>query len=92
MNILDPITEHAKTRPDHPAIEDISRDQTVSYSELDAMADAASARLREHGITSGDIVGVSLPDSIDHIVILCALARLGAVFLSVDGPGLESTR
>ena len=83
MNIADIITEHAQGRPDHPAIED--GDKVVSYSELNALVNAAAANLHDAGIKSGDIVAIILPDSADHIVVLYALARLGAVVLPIDG-------
>ena len=83
MNITDILTEHAARRPDHPAIEDGGR--IVTYAELDRLVDAAAAHLRAAGLVAGDVAGVMLPDSAEHLVLLLALARLGAVMVAIDG-------
>lgn len=82
MNIADILTEHARGRAGHPAIEDGAR--VVSYGELDGLVDAAAANLQGAGIEPGDIVAVLLEDSVEHLVILCALARAGAVIFSLN--------
>lgn len=82
MNIADILVEHARARPAHPAIEDGKL--TVAYAELGTRVDQAAANLQAAGIGPGDIVVVMLPDSADHLVILCALARAGAVMFSLD--------
>ncbi len=82
MNIADVILSTARGRPDHPAIED--GDRIVSYSSLMAMVDRAAARLRSLAIAPGDIVVVALPDTAEHVAVLLALARIGAVSFSLD--------
>lgn len=82
MNIADNLAEHAKNRADHPAIEDGAR--TVTYGELDGLVDGAAANLQAAGIEPGDTVAVLLDDSTDHLIILCALARVGAVIFSLN--------
>ena len=82
MNIADILREHAQNRPDHPAIEDGER--VVTYAELEALVDAAAANLQAAGIGAGDIVGIMLPDSADHLIILYALARSGAVIFTLS--------
>jgi len=83
MNVVDILAEHARDRADHPAIED--GDRIVTYGDLDSLVTRAAANLLDAGIEPGDFVGVMLPNSADHIVLLCALARLGAVALAIDG-------
>lgn len=82
MNIADILAEHARNRADHPAIEDGER--IVTYGELDSLVDAAAANLQAAGVEPGDIVAVLLEDSADHLIILCALARAGAVIFSLN--------
>jgi len=82
MNIAEILTEHARNRAGHPAIED--GDRVVTYGELEGLVDAAAANLQAAGIRSGDIVAVLLDDSADHLIILCALARVGAVIFSLN--------
>ncbi len=82
MNIADILSEHARDRAGHPAIEDGAR--VVTYGELDDLANAAAANLQVAGIEPGDTVAVLLEDSADHLIILCALARAGAVAFSLN--------
>jgi acyl-CoA synthetase (AMP-forming)/AMP-acid ligase II len=82
MNIVDILSDHARNRPDHPAIEDGAR--IVTYGALDGLVDGAAANLQAAGIKPGDIVAIALEDSADHLIILCALARVGAVIFSVS--------
>ena len=81
MNIADSLQSHSATRGDHVAVE--HEDERVTYAELLARVDRAVANLREAGIGLGDLVGVMLRDSSDHVVVLYALAKLGAVSMSV---------
>ena len=83
MNIADILTEHARDRAGHPAIEDGGR--TVMFGELDDLVDTAAANIQAAGIEPGDIVAVLLGDSADHLIVLCALARVGAVIFSLNG-------
>ncbi|MDJ0949148.1 MAG: class I adenylate-forming enzyme family protein [Alphaproteobacteria bacterium] len=82
MNLADILSRHAETRPDRPAIED--GDRTITYGELDVRVTDAAARLQAAGVRSGDVVGVMLPDSADHLIVLWALARAGGVALSLN--------
>ena len=81
MNIADILEQHALERPDLPTIEDGA--QIVSYAELNARVRAAAAYLHDAGIEQGDIVAVMLPDSVEYIVLLYALAKLGAVYTAI---------
>ena len=82
MNITDFHTGHAQARPGHAAIEDGGR--VISYVDLDTACNAAAANLQAAGIGPGDMVAVMLPDGADHLIILCALARAGAVIYSLS--------
>ena len=61
MNITDILTEHARNRPDHPAIEDGER--IVTYGGLDRLVDGAAANLQAAGIEPGDTVALLLGES-----------------------------
>ncbi|MFT5489583.1 MAG: long-chain acyl-CoA synthetase [Alphaproteobacteria bacterium] len=56
----------------------------VTYGELDGLVDSAAANLQAAGIKPGDIVAILLNDSADHLIILCALARISAVIFSLN--------
>lgn len=82
MNIADTLTGHAERRPDHPAI--IDGPLTITYRELDPLVRRTAAHLAALGVGQGDIVGISLGDNADHLVLLYAVARLGAAILPMD--------
>jgi acyl-CoA synthetase (AMP-forming)/AMP-acid ligase II len=90
MTITDRLADHARRRPDHPAvIEGLSR---LTYSEFDWLVRRTASHLRGLGVRAGDIVGVCLADSADHLVVLYALARGGAVILPMDRRWTEAER
>ena len=82
MNLADGIEINARARPDHPAI--VAGAVTLSYAELADRVRAASAHFRSFGIRAGDVVGVCLKDTPDHLIGNYALARMGAVILPMD--------
>jgi len=51
----------------------------LSYGELVARADAAAARLRDLGITTGDRIVVQLPNQWEFVVLTLACFRAGIV-------------
>jgi acyl-CoA synthetase (AMP-forming)/AMP-acid ligase II len=88
MNITEAFAAHARSRPNHAAIEDGER--IVTYAELEALADCAAANLLKEGIARGDIVALALPDSIEHVALLWALARIGAAAFPINMDLLRS--
>ena len=73
---------HARTRPDKLALIDGTR--RFGFAQLDRMIDGAAHHLAGRGVQRGEIVGVALADSAEHLVALLALARLGGVVLPMD--------
>ncbi len=88
MNIADAFHAHAEGQSGHAAVEDGKR--SVTYAQLEALANCAAANLLEQGIAAGDIVAMALPDSIEHVALLWALARIGAVAFPVNAELLQS--
>jgi long-chain acyl-CoA synthetase len=82
MNLSDILRNHARRRPQHVAV--ISRDRQISYAEFDRGVDAAAGFLFGAGIRQGDIVGVALKDTPEHMAVLFGIARIGAIILPVD--------
>lgn len=74
--IVDCLQRHAQERPDVPAV--VSLDRAVSYRELHALAGGCAAWLASLGVGPGERVGVSIADSLAHIVVALGLASLGA--------------
>jgi acyl-CoA synthetase (AMP-forming)/AMP-acid ligase II len=83
MNLSDTIETNARRRPDHPAI--VQRDGTViSHRDYGLSVRRWASVLADDDIGPGDIVGVNLKDTSDHLVALYAIARAGAAILPMD--------
>jgi acyl-CoA synthetase (AMP-forming)/AMP-acid ligase II len=81
-NITDPFAHHARAVADKPAI--VHGDRVLLYRDLDTLVRRTAAHLYSLGFAPGEVAGVALPDSLEHIVILAALARAGIVLLPLD--------
>lgn len=82
MNLADDLTRHAVERPDLAAI--IDGDRVIDYCALDDLIWRLAAWLRSNGrIGPGDIVGLSIDSPLVHLVAAFALARLGAVQITL---------
>jgi len=68
----------ARTQPGKLAVYDGSR--SLTYGELDRQVQALAGSLAAEGVAKGDIVCAYLPNCIDYIVLVLAVARAGAVF------------
>jgi acyl-CoA synthetase (AMP-forming)/AMP-acid ligase II len=82
MNLADVFADHARTRPHKPALVDGPR--TITYGELDPLIRRTANHLRTLGAGPGVLVGSALADNADHMVVILALARLGAPLLPLD--------
>lgn len=69
-------------RPTAPAL--IDEGQTISYFELDRIANAIAERLILRGVGKGDVVGVSIERSALMVAAMLAAMRLGAAYLPLD--------
>jgi acetyl-CoA synthetase len=57
--------------------------RTVTYAELQVMADRLAAGLRALGIGRGDAVGIFMPMSPEIVAATLACAKLGAIYLPI---------
>jgi acyl-CoA synthetase (AMP-forming)/AMP-acid ligase II len=81
-NVSATLQSNALRRPDRPAL--IQADEVVSWANLEWRVQHAAGALLDHGVRQGNIVAVSMADTIDQVVIIFALMRLGAVMLPLD--------
>ena len=82
MNLADILPNHAARRPEHPAI--IAPDRTVTHGDYDRLVRQWAARLEDLGVKAGDIVGLNLKDTVEHLIALYAIPRLAAAILPMD--------
>ncbi|MDX3434231.1 amino acid adenylation domain-containing protein [Streptomyces sp. ME01-18a] len=78
----DVFAAQAHARPWHIAL--LAPDARVSYGELDARAEEFARRLAAAGIQQGHLVPILLPRSVDLIVTLLAVLKLGAAYALLD--------
>jgi len=77
MNLIQPILNHAKTRPQMSAL--VDGDREIRYAELADHVLRTAAHLVSLGVRPGDRIGVCLKDSWEHVVAFLAVASMGAV-------------
>ena len=83
MNLADDLYRRATEAPDRVAF--VFEDgRSWTYRELDDYATRAAAKLREHGVTRGDRVGVVLPNSPQLVATLFGAWKLGAVPVAIS--------
>src|SRR5829696_4355954 len=77
------LTLSAKRFPDKPALIEIDR-LALTYSDMNRGANRLAHELAARGIRNGDHVAVLSENSVEHIVALYAIAKLGAVSVALD--------
>ena len=65
---------------------------TLSYSHMRALVGATMAFLQEKGVRPGQVVSLTMPQTPLHVITFLALARMGAISLSVSPIARESER
>ena len=92
MRVDDWLARAAEALPERPAL--IAGDRTLSFAELEDEARTMARRLAGAGVAPGDRVALLLPPTADHVVLLHALTKLGAVAVPLDpgAPAPETDR
>ena len=83
------LTQAARRRPDHPALD--AEGRQLTYGELGAAAARAARRLAALGVGDGDRVATTLPPGLAFCELLHALPRLGAVLVPLSSRGSVRT-
>lgn len=76
------LRQHARYRPGKPAIVEPGR--SIDYRTLDRMVDHTCHALAAKGVARGTMAGLSLSDRAEHLIVLLAMARIGAVTAPLD--------
>jgi amino acid adenylation domain-containing protein/non-ribosomal peptide synthase protein (TIGR01720 family) len=74
--------QQARAHPDTPAVS--YGDETLSYAQLAARAEALRAGLVSRGVGGGDLVAVSMEPGPGMIASLLAIVQAGAAYLPLD--------
>ncbi|CAN0521611.1 unnamed protein product, partial [Laminaria digitata] len=89
-NIASMLDHQARRKPDHPAI--IEGATVITHADLARRVRLWAAHLMTLGMKQGDVIGVALRDSADHIVANLAVARMGGIILPVDHRWTETEK
>lgn len=71
-----------KLAPQHVALSDEL--QGITYKELNRRANQLAARLQEKGVVLSDYVALLIDPSIEFIICVLAIIKLGAAYLPID--------
>ncbi len=72
----------ARTYPNQTAL--LWNGRSVSYCELNALADALAARLQAAGVQAGDFVGILMSKSVELYAGMLAVLKAGAAYVPLD--------
>ena len=81
QNLSDPIFHYARTKPEAVAIHE--GDHSLTYLQLAALVARAAVHLHDLGVKPNELVAVSLPVNVPHVVLVFALLRIGAIPVDV---------
>jgi len=88
-SVLDRFQDCVRSVPNACAV--ATKQQVITYEELDRRSNQMAHYLRERGVRSGRLVGVCCERSIDMAVILLGVWKAGGAYLPLD-PTLPHTR
>lgn len=74
--------EQARKTPEAPAL--LCGSQSVTYAQLEAMAEAAAGRLVALGVEPGARIALRLPGGIDLVAALLGVLKAGAAFVPIS--------
>ncbi|WP_338051255.1 amino acid adenylation domain-containing protein [Pseudonocardia acidicola] len=80
--LIDAFERWARSTPEAVAVADAAR--SVTYAQLDALAEGAADLLAAHGVGAEDVVGVAMPRSADMVAVVLGVLKLGAAWLPLD--------
>ena len=91
------LTDLAAERPDDADLVLVARDgaeRPVTFRELELRANQIARLLESRGVRIDDVVGLALPNCLDHILVTLAIWKLGATLLPLrhDVPQWEMDR
>ncbi len=81
-NIVKQFEIQVQDSPDFLAV--IDGDQKISYKALNEKSNQIAQYFKTEGVAPGDFVAILLEPSIDYIVFMLAIIKIGAAYLPLD--------
>ncbi|ANY18892.1 Long-chain-fatty-acid--CoA ligase FadD13 [Tsuneonella dongtanensis] len=76
--------EHARTRPDHPAVIMAGSGERMTYGEMDHEANRFAQLLRARGLEAGDAFAVLLENRLEYYTVYWGSQRAGTVLVPIS--------
>lgn len=77
-----PIEQQARERPDHVAV--VNGDRTLTFGELDRMANRIARTVRRHGVGPDELIAVAMEKGWEQIAAVLGVLKAGAAYVPVD--------
>ncbi|WP_036011965.1 class I adenylate-forming enzyme family protein [Bradyrhizobium yuanmingense] len=84
MTVGQLVSSRSRTHGSTTAINVFDRGERVTYSEVDQLSNKYACALRGFGVRKRDRIGVMLPNRIEFPILWFAIAKLGAVMVSIN--------
>ncbi|MEV6472710.1 non-ribosomal peptide synthetase [Streptomyces sp. NPDC051657] len=82
LRVDEAFAARAAARPDAPAL--TAGPTTLSYAELNELAEEFADGLYAHGVRPGDLVGLCLPRTADLVAVMLGVLKADAVYVPLD--------
>lgn len=82
MLLHESVFEHARSRPDAPAV--VCGAERLSYRDLDQRANVVANALQERGTRPGRLVGICAHRGIDGLIGLLGILKSGCAYVPLD--------
>lgn len=89
LTIAQSFEQQVARTPNHPMM--VWRDQSYSYAHINAKANQMARRLLSKGACKGMFVGIMAERSVEYIIGVLAVLKIGAAYIPVD-PSIPSDR
>jgi fatty-acyl-CoA synthase len=76
--------DHARTRPDHPAVIMAGSGATMTFGEMDAQANRFAHLLRSQGLGAGEAFAVLLENRLEYYSVIWGSQRAGTVLVPIS--------
>ena len=80
--LIDYVADHARLRPEAPAI--LLRDRSLTYGQMMAQVNGVALALHGAGVRQGDFVGLAFSRSEGNLIAMLGTLRAGAGFVPLD--------
>src|SRR4051812_22463691 len=78
------VGDHARLRPDHPALVDAGTGTVLTYAELDARSNQLAHLLRAAGLKPGDVLALYMENNARFLEVAWAALRSGLYLTAVN--------